>query len=197
MDELKARILAEGQVISNGVLKVDHFLNHQIDPKLMQKIGQAFADRFKESDITKIITVESSGIAPAVMTGLYLQVPVIFARKKRSLTLSSGGLETEVFSYTKHEKNHVFLADGMLTAKDHVLIIDDFLAKGEAALGLTRLINQAGAYLSGIGIVIEKSFQEGRKKLEELGCPICSLARIASLEHGKVTFLEDIREGTH
>ncbi|RYM06334.1 xanthine phosphoribosyltransferase [Sporolactobacillus sp. THM7-7] len=196
MEELKARIIKEGKVIGSNVLKVDHFLNHQIDPHLMQEIGKTFAKAFKKKGITKIVTVESSGIAPAVMTGLFLNVPVIFARKKRSLTLSRGGLETEIYSYTKREKIHVFLADGMLKRDDRVLVIDDFLANGEAALGLTRLIEQAGAQLSGIGIVIEKSFQEGRKKLEALGCPIFSLARIASLQNGKVSFLEDVQKQT-
>lgn len=189
MEELKARIKEEGEVIGSDVLKVDHFLNHQIDPELMRKIGEAFAKQFHEYGVTKIVTVESSGIAPALMTGLYLKIPVVFARKKRSLTLQNG-LETEIYSYTKKEKRHFYLAEDMLSESDRVLIIDDFLANGEAAMGLVRLIDQAGASLSGIGIVIEKSFQEGRHRLEQLNCPICSLARIASLKDGKVTFVE-------
>lgn len=195
MEELKMRIQKEGQVLGSDVLKVDRFLNHQIDPDLMQKIGKTFAEAFEGAGIDKIVTIESSGIAPAVMTGLYLHVPVIFARKKRSLTLSEGGLVTDVYSYTKKEKNHIYLANNMLAKNDHVLIIDDFLAKGEAALGLIRLVEQAQATVAGIGIVIEKSFQEGRKKLDDLGYRVCSLARIASLDNQQVTFLNTTKEG--
>lgn len=194
MEELEVRIQKEGQVLGSDVLKVDRFLNHQIDPVLMQNIGKTFAKAFEAAGIDKIVTIESSGIAPAVMTGLYLHVPVIFARKKRSLTLK-GGLTTDVYSYTKKEKNHIYLADNMLAKDDRVLIIDDFLAKGEAALGLIRLVEQAGATVAGIGIVIEKSFQEGRKKLDDLGYRVCSLARIASLDNQQVTFLNNTKEG--
>lgn len=190
MKELKKRIREEGKVIGSEILKVDHFLNHQIDPVLMFKIGEKFADIFENKEVSKVITIESSGIAPALMTGLALKVPVIFARKKKPVTLDEGSLSTEIFSFTKQVSNTVYIEKGMLTADDHVLIIDDFLANGEASLGLTKIIEMAGAIVVGIGIVIEKSFQDGRKRLDHAGYPVFSLARIASLENGQVTFIE-------
>ncbi|MFC7394427.1 xanthine phosphoribosyltransferase [Scopulibacillus cellulosilyticus] len=191
MEFLKQRIREEGRVLDGDVLKVDRFLNHQIDPHLMKEIGQAFADKFKAAGITKIVTIESSGIAPAVMAGLILDVPVIFARKKQSLTLREDLLTTEITSYTKKEKKEVYLSKKFLSSNDQVLIIDDFLAKGEAALGLCRLVEQSGANVAGIGIVIEKAFQSGRNKLDEEGYKVYSLARIASLENNVVTFVDE------
>ncbi|WP_100487996.1 xanthine phosphoribosyltransferase [Sporolactobacillus pectinivorans] len=191
MKELKKRIREEGRVIGSEILKVDHFLNHQIDPVLMLKIGKKFANIFQKKEITKVITIESSGIAPALMTGLELEVPVIFARKKKPVTLDEGSLVTEIFSFTKQVTNSVFIEKGMLIPGDRVLIIDDFLANGEASLGLTRIIEMAGAVVAGIGIVIEKSFQEGRMRLEQAGYPVFSLARVASLNHGQVTFIDE------
>ncbi len=181
----------EGIVLSDQVLKVDSFLNHQIQPKLMQAIGNEFARRFKEERVTKVLTIESSGIAPAVMTGLALHVPVIFARKRKSLTLKDGLLTAEVYSFTKQEKNEISVASKYLSSTDRILIIDDFLAHGEAAHGLAHIVQQAGATVAGFGIVIEKSFQQGRKKLINSGYRVESLARIASLEDGKVTFVKD------
>ncbi|GGE37461.1 xanthine phosphoribosyltransferase [Pullulanibacillus camelliae] len=195
MKELLAKIREEGQVIDEHILKVDAFLNHQIDPVLMQKIGEAFARYFNKKAVTKIVTLESSGIAPAVMAGLALGVPVVFARKKQSLTLKKNILTTTVYSYTKQEQSDIFISKKFIHPKEQVLIIDDFLARGEAAIGLTRLVQAAQAEVVGIGIVIEKSFQEGRQKLIDLGLDVYSLARIQSLKNNKVAFYESEEAG--
>lgn len=190
MKALQEKILNEGKVLSDDVLKVDAFLNHQIDPILMQEIGKEFAKRFKEENITKIVTIESSGIAPAVMAALELGVKVIFARKRKSLTLQDNMYVAKVYSYTKQETNEISLSRNHLDENDRVLIIDDFLANGQAALGLMSLVEQAGASVRGIGIVIEKAFQDGGKKLRESGIRVESLAEIASLDNGTVTFVQ-------
>jgi xanthine phosphoribosyltransferase len=191
MDELKKRIQEEGTVIQSDILKVDRFLNHQIDPVLMKQVGERFAEAFADAGITKVLTIESSGIAPALMTGLELSVPVLFARKKKPLTLNEGALATKIYSYTKKIHNSVYVEEGMIQEKDRILIIDDFLANGEASLGLTRLIEMAGAVVSGIGIVIEKSFQDGRTKLDKAGYSVYSLARISSLDNNQITFIDE------
>ena len=162
MDILKDKIRSEGIVLSEHVLKVDAFLNHQIDPQLMQQVGHAFAMRFRDQGITKIVTIEASGIAPAVMAGLELGVPVIFARKYQSLTLKDNLYISKVFSFTKQTESTIAISAKHLNAHDHVLVIDDFLANGHAAKALIDLIGQAGASIAGLGIVIEKSFQDGR-----------------------------------
>ncbi|PEE44021.1 xanthine phosphoribosyltransferase [Bacillus pseudomycoides] len=190
MKVLQEKILNEGKVLSGDVLKVDAFLNHQIDPVLMQEIGKEFAQRFKEDNITKIVTIESSGIAPAVMAGLELGVKVVFARKRKSLTLQDNMYVAKVYSFTKQETNEISLSRNHIHENDRVLIIDDFLANGQAALGLMSLVEQAGASIAGIGIVIEKAFQDGGKKLRENGVRVESLAEIASLDNGTVTFVQ-------
>lgn len=190
MKVLQEKILNEGKVLSGDVLKVDAFLNHQIDPVLMQEIGKEFAKRFKEENITKIVTIESSGIAPAVMAALELGVKVIFARKRKSLTLQDNMYVANVYSFTKQETNEISLSRNHIDENDHVLIIDDFLANGQAALGLMSLVEQSGASIAGIGIVIEKAFQDGGKKLREQGVRVESLAEIASLDNGTVTFVQ-------
>ncbi|PEK59039.1 xanthine phosphoribosyltransferase [Bacillus wiedmannii] len=190
MKVLQEKILNEGKVLSGDVLKVDAFLNHQIDPVLMQEIGKEFAKRFKEENITKIVTIESSGIAPAVMAALELGVKVIFARKRKSLTLQDNMYVANVYSFTKQETNEISLSRNHIDENDRVLIIDDFLANGQAALGLMSLVEQAGANIAGIGIVIEKAFQDGGKKLREQGVRVESLAEIASLDNGIVTFVQ-------
>ncbi|MEY8346719.1 xanthine phosphoribosyltransferase [Bacillus cereus] len=190
MKVLQEKILNEGTVLSGDVLKVDAFLNHQIDPVLMQEIGKEFAQRFKEENITKIVTIESSGIAPAVMAALELGVKVVFARKRKSLTLQDNMYVAKVYSFTKQETNEISLSRNHINEKDRVLIIDDFLANGQAALGLMSLVEQAGASIAGIGIVIEKAFQDGGKKLRESGVRVESLAEIASLDNGTVTFVQ-------
>ena len=188
---LEQKILAEGIVLSEEVLKVDSFLNHQIDPVMMQLIGQEFARLFKDAGITKIITIEASGIAPAVMAGLELGVPVIFARKYQSLTLKDDLYRSKVFSFTKQTESTIAISNKHISASDKVLVIDDFLANGQAALGLADLIHQAEAEVVGIGIVIEKSFQPGRDILLEKGYRVESLARVKSLANGTVEFVRD------
>ena len=191
MHALEQKILAEGIVLSEAVLKVDSFLNHQIDPVMMQQIGQEFARLFKDAGITKIITIEASGIAPAVMAGLELGVPVIFARKYQSLTLKDDLYRSKVFSFTKQTESTIAISNKHISASDKVLVIDGFLANGQAALGLADLIHQANAEVVGIGIVIEKSFQPGRELLLEKGYRVESLARVKSLANGTVEFVRD------
>ncbi|UTE75803.1 xanthine phosphoribosyltransferase [Rossellomorea sp. KS-H15a] len=191
MNVLKNKIKAEGVVLSETVLKVDSFLNHQIDPELMMEIGKEFAYRFKEEGITKILTIESSGIAPGVMAALQMNVPLVFARKKKSLTLTEGVLTSKVYSFTKQEENTISISREYIQKNDRVLLIDDFLANGQAALGLIDLVKQAEAVVAGIGIVIEKSFQNGGKIVRDTGYRVESLAEIESLENGEVQFKEE------
>lgn len=190
MKELKDKILKEGQALSKDILKVDSFLNHQIDPHLIQNIGKAFADYFREKQVTKILTVESSGIAPAVFAGLELNVPVIFARKHKSLTLTTDLYTSDVYSYTKESFNTIAVSHDFIRESDRVLIIDDFLANGQAVKGMLNICSQAKAQPVGAGIVIEKSWQKGRSMLEEQGVDVYSLARIQALDEGKIEFLD-------
>lgn len=191
MYALEQKILSEGIVLSDEVLKVDAFLNHQIDPVMMQLIGKEFAARFKDAGITKIITIEASGIAPAIMAGLELGVPVIFARKYQSLTLKDNLYRSKVFSFTKQTESTIAISNKHISSADKALVIDDFLANGQAALGLIDLIHQAKAEVVGVGIVIEKSFQPGRDILLEKGYRVESLARVKSLANGTVEFVRD------
>lgn len=191
MYALEQKILSEGIVLSDEVLKVDAFLNHQIDPVMMQLIGKEFAARFKDAGITKIITIEASGIAPAIMAGLELGVPVIFARKYQSLTLKDDLYRSKVFSFTKQTESTIAISNKHISSADKALVIDDFLANGQAALGLIDLIHQAKAEVVGVGIVIEKSFQPGRDILLEKGYRVESLARVKSLTNGTVEFVRD------
>lgn len=191
MKLLEKRIETEGIVLNDNVLKVDSFINHQMDPNLMSQIGKEFASRFKDEQITKILTIESSGIAPAIMVGLELNVPVIFARKRKSLTLTNDLYTSTVYSFTKQESNTITVSQKYIAAGDNVLIIDDFLANGQAAIGLAEIVEQASAHVSGIGILIEKSFQPGADELISKGYRLESLARVASLKGGKVTFAKE------
>ncbi|MCM3705768.1 MULTISPECIES: xanthine phosphoribosyltransferase [Bacillaceae] len=188
MDMLIEKIKSEGIVLSPTVLKVDSFLNHQIDPQLMQEVGRVFADRFSNCGITKILTIESSGIAPAVMAGLHLNVPVVFARKRKSLTLVNDLITASVYSFTKEETSEISVSKKFLSKEDNLLIIDDFLANGQAALGLADIAEKAGSAVEGIGIVIEKGFQKGGQQLRERGFRVESLAIINSLENGIISF---------
>lgn len=190
MKELKNKILQEGKVLSENVLQVDTFLNHQIDPVLMKQIGEEFAKRYADDGITKILTLESSGIAPSVMAGLALNVPVIFARKRKSLTLIDELYKAEIHSFTKKETNEIFISKEFITIEDTVLVIDDFIANGQAALGLIDMVFQSRATLAGFGIVIEKGFQKGGDQIRELGVRVESLAIIDKLHDGVVTFRE-------
>lgn len=193
MKQLEDKIKHEGLALSEQVLKVDAFLNHQVDPVLMQAIGKEFAERFRDAGIDRIVTLESSGIAPAMMTALEMQIPFVFARKRKSLTLQDDLVEADVYSFTKQETNRISLSRRFVQPGERVLVIDDFLANGEAALGLTQLVESAGAVVAGVGIVIEKSFQPGREKLLERGYHVESLARIAKLEAGEISFVEVVR----
>ncbi|HAM82058.1 xanthine phosphoribosyltransferase [Ornithinibacillus bavariensis] len=192
MKLLKKAIIEKGRVLSEEVLKVDAFLNHQIDPTLMQEIGKEFSERYREAGITKILTIESSGIAPALMTGLELGVPVVFARKRKSLTLVDNLLTAKVFSFTKNETNEISVSKDYLKDDDVVLVIDDFLANGQAVRGLIDIVKQAGAHLAGVGIVIEKGFQAGGDFLRNQGVRVESLAIIESLHHNQVIFREEL-----
>ncbi|WP_430609285.1 xanthine phosphoribosyltransferase [Enterococcus sp. DIV0876] len=190
MEKLIERIKEQGNVLDEGVLKVDAFLTHQVDPQLMKDVGNTFAEVFKDKGITKVVTIEASGIAPALYTAEALAVPLIFARKAKSLTMDEELLTASVYSFTKQVTSQVSISKKFLSQDDTVLIIDDFLANGQAAKGLIELCQQAGATVVGIGIVIEKSFQSGRALLEEMDIPVVSLARIASLSDGAATFLK-------
>ncbi|HGD4237408.1 TPA: xanthine phosphoribosyltransferase [Streptococcus agalactiae] len=184
------RILKDGDVLGENILKVDSFLTHQVDFELMQEIGKVFADKYKEAGITKVVTIEASGIAPAVYAAQALGVPMIFAKKAKNITMTEGILTAEVYSFTKQVTSQVSIVSRFLSNDDTVLIIDDFLANGQAAKGLLEIIGQAGAKVAGIGIVIEKSFQDGRDLLEKTGVPVTSLARIKAFENGRVVFAE-------
>ena len=190
MKLLEDMILEKGTVIDDSILKVNSFINHQVDSKLMKEIGIEFANHFKGAGITKVFTIESSGIAPAVMTSYELDIPMVILKKETSSTLDSGIYQTQIKSFTKNKIYNLTLSKDYIDSDDQVLIIDDFLANGEAAKGAIKLIESAGAHVCGIGIVIEKSFQPGRKYLDDLGYDVYSLARIKSLKDGKVEFLD-------
>lgn len=191
MQELNEKIKQFGTVLPGNVLKVDAFLNHQVDPELMLHVGQEFARRFAGEGITKIWTVESSGIAPAVMTGLAMKLPVIFARKHKSLTLNNNMYVADVYSYTKKTTNRISISKKYVAPDDKVLMIDDFLANGQAVEGMLEVADQAGIQVAGAGIVIEKSFQPGGQELRDRGVRVESLARIKSLADNQIEFEED------
>ncbi|AEG59849.1 xanthine phosphoribosyltransferase [Desulforamulus ruminis] len=186
MDLLKDRIEKDGKVISDQVISVDSFINHMVDPVLMMEIGTEFARRFAAGKVTKVLTVEASGIAVGLTTAMALKVPLLFAKKKKPSTLDHNYYLSNIYSFTKQESVDVYVAKKYLTDNDRVLIVDDFLARGEALKGMTGLVKQAGAVLVGIGIVIEKVFQGGGQALRESGIPIESLVKIHSLEGGKL-----------
>lgn len=190
MQLLKEKILQEGRALSDTVLKVDSFLNHQVDALLMKEIGDEFARRFSDEIITKVLTIESSGIAPATFLAFTLGAPIVFARKRKSVTMTDDVYVSKVHSFTKNEMNDISVAKDFITADDNVLIIDDFLANGEAVKGLLDIAQQAGAYVVGVGIVIEKAFQQGGQELRAQGVRIESLARLKSLANGKIEFFE-------
>ena len=191
MDLLKQKVEADGVVIDENILKVDGFLNHQIDARLMHDVGQTFYEQFKDEGITKILTIEASGIAPAIMAAMHFDVPCLFAKKAKPSTLKKGVYQAEIHSFTKNTTSTVVVSDEFLGENDRVLIIDDFLANGDASLGLNEIVKQAKATTVGIGIVVEKSFQPGRERLEEAGLTVSSLCKVASLSGNKVTFVGD------
>ena len=190
MKKLEERILRDGQVLGENILKVDSFLTHQVDFSLMKEIGQVFAEAVKDAGIPKVVTIEASGIAPAVYVAEALGLPMIFAKKAKNITMTEGILTAEVYSFTKQVTSTVSIAGKFLNSDDKVLIIDDFLANGQAAKGLITIIEQAGAQVEAVGIVIEKSFQDGRQLLETDGYRVLSLARIAGFEKGQIVFAE-------
>lgn len=194
MKILEERILKEGKALSDSVLKVDSFINHQVDPMLMDEMGKDFAEHFKDRNITKVLTIESSGIAPALTTAAHLGVPMIILKKQTSKILNGDVYQTRITSFTKGTSYELTLYKSYISKEDNVLLIDDFLANGEAAMGGSRLIEEAGAHLAGIGILIEKSFQRGRKRLLDAGYDVYSLARIAKLAEGVVEFVDDTEE---
>ncbi len=190
MKLLEERIKKEGRALSGTVLKVDSFINHQVDAEFMDALGKDFAEHFKDHGITKVFTIESSGIAPALMTAKYLNVPLVILKKQTSKILNENVYQTKVTSFTKGTSYELTLFADYISQDDKVLLIDDFLANGEAAMGASRIIAESGAELAGIGILIEKSFQKGRNRLQEAGYTVYSQARIGKLDAGVIEFLE-------
>lgn len=191
MKVLKDRIREQGQNLGGGILKVDGFVNHQVDAVLMDACGKEFAQIFAEIGATKILTAEISGIAPAVFTGKHMNLPVVYARKSKPITMPDQVFLTLAPSHTKGRMVELIVSPEYLAGGERVLIIDDFLASGATILGLARLARTAGAVLVGIGALIEKSFESGRETLGELGVPIKSLVAISSMDDGQIIFEED------
>jgi xanthine phosphoribosyltransferase len=186
MNVLKARILKEGRNLGNGILKVDAFLNHQIDPALIDACGRELAGRFASARATKVLTAEISGIAPALSTAFHLGVPVVYARRERPVTMPDQVLLTVAPSHTKRRPTELIVSPEYLSPGDRVLIIDDFLATGQTILGLARLAKAAGATLVGIGAVVEKAFEGGRRALAACEVPIESLAIVTRMSGGEI-----------
>lgn len=182
MKVLKERILKDGHCYPGGILKVDSFINHQMDPILMKSMAVEFVRRFASTHINKILTIEASGIAPAIMVGYLLELPVVFAKKKKPSTMENM-LTTSVYSFTKQRSYEVCVSKDFLHPGDKILFIDDFLANGNAAKGIIDLVNQADAQLEGMGFLIEKAFQHGGDELRQMGIHVESLAIIDSLEN--------------
>lgn len=190
MQQLKDAIRTKGRAIGTDVLLVDSFLNHQVDVELMKATGEAFAEHFKGQPFTRVVTIESSGIAPAAFTALALGLPLLVMKKQTSKIMKDGLLRTTVRSFTKGIDYELTVKEAYLTADDHVLFIDDFLASGEAAFGVLEIAKQTGATVGGVGIVIEKSFQTGRQRLIDQGLDVYSLARIKSMSPDGIEFME-------
>ncbi|WJH34493.1 xanthine phosphoribosyltransferase [Paenibacillus aurantius] len=190
MDMLKQRILQEGIVLSNEVLKLDAILNHQVDPELIMEMGKEFAKRFENEGITKVVTIESSGISVAFATAYVLKVPLVFARRKKTLTTDNDSYCERVPSFTKGIVTDIMVSKQFLTPQDRVLIIDDIIANGDAARGIIRIIERSGAELAGFGIAVEKSFQQGAQTIRDLGIRVDSLVRIGRLQPGRIELEE-------
>lgn len=188
MKLLEDKILQEGEVLGEDILKVDGFINHQVDIPLMEELGKDMAEHFRGQGVTKVFTIESSGIAPAIFTARALEVPLVILKKQNAENLGTEVWQTEVVSYTKDTSYQLTLAKNYISDADHILIVDDFLANGEAATGAVRLIRKAHATVAGIGVLVEKTFQPGREKLESQGVPVYAQARIRAFEGGKVVF---------
>ncbi|RXZ84873.1 xanthine phosphoribosyltransferase [Paenibacillaceae bacterium] len=194
MKVLEERIRQEGAILSDTVLKVDSFLNHQVDTALALEIGREFARLFADQTITKVLTIEASGIQFAMAAGIALNVPFVYAKKKKAVTLSDRVYSAPVHSFTRQETYQVSIDQRYLGPSDKVLIVDDFLATGAALIGLVDIVRESGAELIGIGCVIEKSFQEGRNLVEAKGVHVQSLARIASMKPGEIHFIPESSE---
>ena len=190
MNCLEKRIVKDGVVKEGNVLKVDSFLNHQMDIALMNEIGKEFYERFKGKSINKILTIEASGIAIAYAVAQQFNVPVLFAKKSKSINIAGDTYTAEVESFTHKNKNTVVVSKQFLSEKDHVLIIDDFLANGCALQGLISIVDQAGGTVEGIGIAVEKGFQVGGQVIRNLGYHLESLAIVESMNHetGEIVF---------
>jgi xanthine phosphoribosyltransferase len=191
MQELIDRIRKYGKNLGNGILKVDGFINHQVDPALMDACGKEFARRFKDIGATKVLTAEISGIAPALTTALHLGLPVVYARKSKPITMPDQVLLTLSPSHTKGRMVELIVSPEYLAGGERILIIDDFLASGATVLGLVRLVQIVGAQVVGIGALIEKTFEGGRPALAHLGVPVESLASICSMEGDQILFEGD------
>lgn len=191
MKLLKERILKEGYCLSGNILKVDSFINHQIDPEFTVEMGKEFVRRFADVKVDKVLTIESSGIAIGMAVAYELKKRLVFARKNPSLLMQEEMYTCPITSYTKKEAKLVYVLKKFLQAGENVLIIDDFMADGNAALGLANIVEQAGGNVVGIGIAIEKSFQLGAKRVREAGYRVESLAKIASLANQQIIFAED------
>jgi xanthine phosphoribosyltransferase len=187
---LKERIEKNGKNLGGGILKVDGFINHQVDPALMEACGQEFARRFRTAGARKILTAEISGIAPALMAARYLNLPVVYARKSKPVTMPDTVYLTVAPSHTKGHMVELIVSPEYLPRDEPILIIDDFLASGATIIGLARLVEAAGARLVGIGTLVEKIFEGGREKLNNLHVPIESLVSITSMDNGQITFAD-------
>ena len=190
MKALKERILRDGKCFEGGILKVDNFINHQMDPILMKSMAVEFVRRFASTKINKILTIEASGIAPAIMVGYLLELPVVFAKKAQSINIDGDVYSTKIQSFTHQRVYDVIVSKKYLNPEDHILIIDDFLANGCALEGLIDLVQSAGATVEGIGIAIEKGFQQGGKLIRDRGIRLESLAIVDSMEGGELVFRE-------
>ena len=188
MQELKERILQEGKNLGGGILKVDGFINHQVDPNLMDACGKELARRFRDIGATKILTAEISGIAPAVTTGIYLNLPVVYARKHKPITMPDQVFLTLTPSHTKGRMVELIVSPEYLSGGERVLIIDDFLASGATILGLVQLAQTAGARIVGVGTLVENTFEKGRRELSHLGIPIEALARVKAMVDDEIIF---------
>ena len=188
MELLKQRILAEGRALNEHVLLVDSFLNHQVDVNLMKAVGEEFARLFADAGVTRVATIESSGIAPAAMTALAMNLPLVIMKKTVSAILSDGIIQAEVFSFTKNTPYLLTLKQHFILPGDRVLLIDDFLANGEAAMGGISLLELSGAQVVGVGTVIAKAFQPGMKKLRDAGYRVEALAAVKRMDEGVIEF---------
>ena len=191
MQLLKDKILKEGRALSSEVLKVDMFLNQQVDTELIWEIGKEFARLFADAGITRVVTIEASGIAPAYAAALQMHLPLVILKKAVSIAMDDSLIQAEVFSFTKQKSYQLTLQKEYIRPGDRVLIIDDFLAMGEAAFGAISLAGKCGATVGGIGAVICKSHQPGLRKLRDAGYNVCALAKIAEMDKGYIRFEED------